>query len=140
MMLIKRQSHQLYDRAMLRKYGYFHNGLERKYWWWELLVKRIDVLLVYIITYVRIFAEVKSKLVLYLLTAAIFLSYHAACRPYDKRSASLLDWLEGLGLQVRFYTLLLIQLLLLFDGGPKLCLATAVLLLLMNGMFVILLG
>merc|ERR550532_2607825 len=37
-----------------RMLGYFYNGLEADKYWWELVVKRVDLLLIYLITYTQI--------------------------------------------------------------------------------------
>mmetsp|Transcript_3474 Transcript_3474/g.6776 ORF Transcript_3474/g.6776 Transcript_3474/m.6776 type:complete len:654 (-) Transcript_3474:52-2013(-) len=136
-LLINRSSSKLQDFKNLRTYGYFYNGYTASYWWWELGVKRIDVLLVYLCTYVSVFPDVKAKLVLYNGIAAVLWAVHSAASPYDQRSNSLVDRLESLGLRVRFFTLFLIQVLLLLDGSSTLCLVVALVVVIINAVFVI---
>ena len=50
-MAIRRKSKQLRNFTTLRAFGYFYNGFELQYFWWELLVKRMDVLCCYGVTY-----------------------------------------------------------------------------------------
>merc|ERR1719223_979031 len=39
---ILKYSNKLQEFSMLRGFGFFYNGFERKCWWWELIVKRMD--------------------------------------------------------------------------------------------------
>merc|ERR1719362_345274 len=75
-----------------------------------------------------------------MIVASIFWVYHSACKPYDQRGVSLVDRLEGLGLRVRFFTLTLVQILLMLNASSTLCLVIAIVLILMNGFFVIMIG
>ena len=46
----------------LKKYGYFFQGLEPNYWWWEILVKRGDILVTTMVTYTNVVPDVRVKL------------------------------------------------------------------------------
>jgi len=41
---------RLQELSTMRDFGYFYNGYEPQFWWWDLFVKRGDVLVVYIAT------------------------------------------------------------------------------------------
>ena len=69
----------------MRKYGYFYNGFGVDSSWWELLVKRMDVLCMYFVNHVSIFQEVQSKLVLFACIGAVFWSLHGTYEAYDAR-------------------------------------------------------
>ena len=60
--------------------GYFYTGFELPYRWWKLLVKRFDTYLIYIVTYTQ-FANVKSKLVVWMVIAAAMLTISAGHHP-----------------------------------------------------------
>lgn len=139
-MIIKRNEKRLQEFKVLRKYGYFYNGLEKAYWWWDLLVKRIEVLLVYIVTYIQVTPDLKGTLTFVTALAAIFWALHATASPYDQRGSRLVDRLESAGLRTRFGTLFLVQILMLAGGNIIICLIAAIVLLVLNGIFVINVG
>ena len=42
-------------------YGYFFVGLEPKYWWWDILVKRMDLLLLMGVTYTNVIESARAS-------------------------------------------------------------------------------
>ena len=42
-------------------YGYFFVGLEPKYWWWDILVKRMDLLLLMGVTYTNVMESARAS-------------------------------------------------------------------------------
>ncbi|CAE7217830.1 lgals3bpb [Symbiodinium pilosum] len=48
-----------------RRFGYFFQGLEAQFWWWDLLVKRLDVALMMLVTYTSFVLDPKAKLMLF---------------------------------------------------------------------------
>lgn len=111
-LILRRHQDDLKTPAMLREYGFFYNGLEPHHYLWELSTKRIDLLIVYFVTYTAYVYDVKGKLIVYLLIAAIAWAAHSRAQPFDDRLNSMLDRLETRCLQTRFFTLALIQVLL----------------------------
>eukprot|EP00746_Dinoflagellata_sp_MGD_P157579 gnl/MRDRNA2_/MRDRNA2_86250_c2_seq1.p1 gnl/MRDRNA2_/MRDRNA2_86250_c2~~gnl/MRDRNA2_/MRDRNA2_86250_c2_seq1.p1 ORF type:complete len:709 (-),score=134.57 gnl/MRDRNA2_/MRDRNA2_86250_c2_seq1:449-2374(-) len=102
----------------LKDFGYFTNGFEPSYWWWDIGWKRLDQLFMVMITFTNLVPDVKGKLILYAFISGIALAGHCYCHPYDDRNAGLLDLCEVLALTSRFFLFGLISLLLIF-GSEK---------------------
>jgi len=122
----------LMEPKILRRFGFFFNGLEPDWYFWELLVKRVDVLLVYLVTYTQFVPDIKAKLILYLVIAGTAWALHNGARPFDNRVNGLLDRLESRCLSTRFLTFALLQLLLIADAPPEVNAVVAVVLVVKN--------
>ena len=109
---IFRKSKHLRNFTTLRAFGYFYNGFELEYFWWELLVKRMDVLCCYIVNYTHFVYDMKAELILYMGIAGFFWAVHNRAMPFDARAHGLVHRLEAEGLRTRFVTLFLVQILL----------------------------
>ena len=133
---ILRNSKHLEDFQTLRRFGYFYNGFKPDYFWWELLVKRTDVLLTNVVTYTHLVYDVKAKLILYMGIAGFFWAFQNRAQPYDQRSNGLIDRLEGEGLRTRFLTLFCVQILLVVNCPMFVSSIAAILLLYLNAKFV----
>ena len=120
------------EPTMMRKYGYFYNGFEPDFWWWELLVKRIDTLTVLVVTYTNLVPDSRARLLLYMVFSGIWWAIHNGASPFDDRGNSMLDKIEGLGLRSRFLTFFIIQMLLLFAAPAWLTWSLAALLVFIN--------
>ena len=87
---------------VMRHYGYFFSGLSPPYWWWEILVKRADAVLLMGITYTNIVPDERAKLLWYAFVSGAMLALHNQCKPYDKRQCGIVDTAETFALAVRF--------------------------------------
>ena len=54
-----------------RRYGFFFQGLEPQYWWWDILVKRADVGLMMLVTYTSVVREPEAKVLLFPLLSGL---------------------------------------------------------------------
>jgi len=104
----------------LQTFGYFFVGLEPQFWWWELLVKRSDVMLVNVIAYTNLMDDVRGKLIFYTILSGLMLSVHNYYKPYDNRSGMLADILETFALNVRFMVFGFVLVLLLVNSRETL--------------------
>jgi len=112
--------------------GYFYLGLEPQYFWWELLVKRLDLLLVFIIAYTNIVPTATGKLFAYSVLASIVWIVQSLARPYDDRYVNLADRAEAVALKARFITNSTLSLLVVVNGGKILCYSGAIFVLVSN--------
>jgi len=101
---------RLHDFKVKRLLGFFYAGLTQQYFWWELLVKRIDVLLMLLVANTNLVEDSRAKLVAYLGISGFFWVSHTACLPFDARKCRLVDRIESSGLAVRFSIFLLLTL------------------------------
>ena len=75
---------------MKRGFGYLYTGFSSGVWWWEILVKRVDTLVVLTITYTNLVMDVRGKLTFYGIWAGVLWAAQAGKRPFDGRRAGLL--------------------------------------------------
>ena len=81
-------------------------------------MKRFDAYLIYVVTY-TLFSKVKSKLVVWMVIAAVMLAIQCGALPFDVRANGLADRVEIIGLVARFASLFLVTLAFL-NGSPPL--------------------
>ena len=117
-----------------RKFGYFIQGLEPAFWWWDVVVKRLDVGLMMVVTFTSMANDEKVKLLLFPLISGVYLSLCAWCKPYVNDQASMLDLLEYILQLTRFCLFGTVSVVLIFAPGKSLTLFIATALLLMLGM------
>eukprot|EP00930_Biecheleria_cincta_P081419 TRINITY_DN7036_c0_g1_i5.p1 TRINITY_DN7036_c0_g1~~TRINITY_DN7036_c0_g1_i5.p1 ORF type:complete len:1115 (-),score=139.33 TRINITY_DN7036_c0_g1_i5:27-3209(-) len=120
-----------------RNLGFFVNGLEGKWFFWDLLVKRLDILLVHVVVYSQLIPDVRAKLLCLAGIAGSFYALHSATHPFDKRQCGLLDRVEEWGLGVRFFTFLAIEFILLLNTKPMVTFALVIVLILTNAHYVL---
>jgi hypothetical protein len=120
-----------------RNFGYLLEGYEPQFWYWELWVKKVDLLATALITYTSITNDPRAKILLYSVQAAIFYGLQLFLSPYDNRSLLLLDRMENTGLLVRECLFTGIAFCLLFDTSKSITLVISALLLAANGQFVV---
>jgi len=89
---------ELQSDFVQRTFGYLLEGYEPRSWWWEMIVKKIDLLVVAIITFTSLANDPRAKLLLYAFVALIAVMVQIAYSPYDNRQVNLLDRVENLGL------------------------------------------
>eukprot|EP00439_Symbiodinium_sp_Y106_P016148 s1282_g2.t1 len=75
-------------------YGYFIDGFEPAYWWWDILIKRGDVAIMMLVTYTSVADDEKAKLLIYPFISGGHLAITAWCRPFLNNQAEILDFLE----------------------------------------------
>ncbi|CAE7779863.1 lgals3bpa [Symbiodinium sp. CCMP2592] len=97
-----------------RLFGYFIEGLEPRFWYWELVVKRLDIGLMLLIASTSVTTDDKAKLLLFALNSGIQLAVTAWLKPYSNSQAEILDFLECLLLGARFVLFTTVAVLLIF--------------------------
>ena len=85
-----------------RQFGYFYQGLELQYWWWDILVKRADVLLMMLVTYTSVVREPEAKVLLFPLLSGLQALLAAWVKPYANDQAQVLDVVEVMLSTIRF--------------------------------------
>lgn len=113
-----RNKFRLQEPSLLRQFAYFYNGYEPKVYWWEILVKKGDVLSLYLISFTEVLPDPRAKL-----------------PPFDDRKNRLADRLEMAALGVRFGTLLGVQILLMVDAPAGIAALVAGIMIVMNAWF-----
>ena len=98
-----------------RKYGYFIQGFEPQYWWWDIVVKRFDILLMNLITYTSIATDEKAKLLVFPIISGCALGLCAWCQPFTNTQAEILDFLEMCLLSFRFCLFSMVAIMLIFN-------------------------
>mmetsp|Transcript_74323 Transcript_74323/g.170430 ORF Transcript_74323/g.170430 Transcript_74323/m.170430 type:complete len:511 (+) Transcript_74323:136-1668(+) len=131
-----KNKHGLYTPQTQKVFGYLVQGLESEFWWWELVVKRLDILVVAIIAYTPIVYDVRGKLVLYGIVSTCALVVHVQYQPFDDRQAGLLDRVELRALQARAFTFWALTCLFIFEAIPKVAKAIAGVMLASNAIFI----
>lgn len=115
--VLRNDRHRQQEQHFRRKYGYFHVGLEPDMYWWEMTVKKLDMLCLSVITFTELFEDPRAKLIMYLVVASVFLAIHNAYHPFDDRQNCLADRLEFRGPRTHFLTLSILRLLLVLGAG-----------------------
>ena len=108
-----------------RRYGYFIEGYEPQFWWWDIIVKRADIGVMNIITYTSIADDSKAKLLLFPFVSGCMLAISAWCKPFANSQAEILDFLEMCLLSFRFVLFSIVCLLLIFNPSKELIYACA---------------
>ncbi|CAE7203790.1 rngB, partial [Symbiodinium sp. CCMP2456] len=85
-----------------RRFGFFFQGLEPKFWWWDLLVKRLDVALMMLLTYTSVVPDPKGKLMLFPALSGFQVYLAAWVKPYANDQAEILDVVEVTLSAIRF--------------------------------------
>jgi hypothetical protein len=120
-----------------RNFGYLLEGYEPQYWYWELLVKKVDLLATALITYTSVANDPRAKILLYSVQAAIFYALQLYLAPYDNRQLKLLDRMENTGLLVRETLFTGIAFVLLFDTSASFTMGICGILVGLNAYFVL---
>eukprot|EP00439_Symbiodinium_sp_Y106_P027297 s201_g3.t1 len=74
-----------------RRYGFFIDGFEPQYWWWDIVVKRGDIAIMLLLTYT---SDDKAKLLLYPIISGIVMALCSWCKPFLNDQAEILDSFE----------------------------------------------
>lgn len=99
--VISRLGKKRFTPEYIGYYGFFYQGFEPSYWYWDLTVKRFDVFAMTAVAHTNIVPDVRAKLLWYMLQSGIMLALHNFCKPLDERRAGLLDFIESFALSVR---------------------------------------
>eukprot|EP00435_Cladocopium_sp_Y103_P034368 s881_g8.t2 len=102
-----------------RKYGFFIQGFEPQYWWWDIIVKRFDILIMNLVTYTSIATEEKAKLLTFPIISGCALGISAWCQPFTNTQAEILDFLEMCLLSFRFTLFSMIAIMLIFNPSAN---------------------
>jgi hypothetical protein len=129
-----------FNDVNMRKFGYFYQGFEPKFWYWEIGWKRLDILLVLTVTYTSLVPDVRAKVIIYVMLAGIALAAHTYNQPYDDRNHGLLDRGEMFALLVRFSTFATVALLLLVGANATITFVFMGTILLVNFLYMIFIG
>ncbi|CAE7405136.1 UVR8 [Symbiodinium sp. CCMP2592] len=111
-----------------RRYGYFFQGLEPKFWWWDILVKRADVGMMMLVTYTSVVPTPVAKLLLFPVLSGFQACLAAWVKPYVNDQAGLLDMLEVILTGIRFLLFSSVSSLLVMNTSPEITRGTAYLL------------
>jgi hypothetical protein len=103
----------------MRRFGYFYQGFEPQYWYWEIGWKRFDFLIVSFVTYTSLVPDPRAKVIIYVMLGGVAMAAHMFCQPYDDRMHGLLDRSETMALLVRFNTFGAVATLLLAGGSMQ---------------------
>lgn len=77
-----------------RRYGFFIDGFEPQYWWWDIVVKRGDIAIMLLLTYTSVADDDKAKLLLYPIISGIVMALCSWCKPFLNDQAEILDSFE----------------------------------------------
>jgi hypothetical protein len=77
-----------------RKYGFFIQGYEPQFWWWDIIVKRLDVGTMNLVTYTSLAADEKAKLLLFPILSGCQLGIFSWYKPFTEAQGRILDVLE----------------------------------------------
>ncbi|CAE7765918.1 UVR8 [Symbiodinium sp. CCMP2592] len=102
-----------------RRYGYFIQGYEPQFWYWELVVKRIDVGLVMLFTYTAVVPDAEAKLLLLPLLSGFQTITTAWLKPYANSQNQILDFVDVYLGTVRFILFSCIAALLILRPGER---------------------
>jgi hypothetical protein len=105
----------LKSKTVQRNFGYLLEGYEPRAWWWEILVRKLDLLAAALITYTSIAPELKSKILLYAVLASTALGLQISIEPFDDRKLHLLDTVEKIGLFCRYLLFTGLSICILID-------------------------
>ncbi|CAE7032759.1 rngB [Symbiodinium sp. CCMP2592] len=117
LVLLRLKNRQAIDNS--RRFGYFLQGLEHQYWWWDILVKRVDVGLMMLITYTSVVQEPASKLLIFPVLSGFQMGLAAWVKPYANDQAEILDVLEVVLIATRFLFFSLVAFLLILNPSPE---------------------
>ena len=85
-----------------RRYGNVIHGLDPSFWWWDIIVKRFDTLLMLLVNSTSIADDARAKLLLFPILSGMQLALMAWFKPYTKSRSNILNYLEFGLLLVRF--------------------------------------
>eukprot|EP00927_Polykrikos_kofoidii_P019674 TRINITY_DN19222_c0_g1_i1.p1 TRINITY_DN19222_c0_g1~~TRINITY_DN19222_c0_g1_i1.p1 ORF type:complete len:1354 (-),score=147.35 TRINITY_DN19222_c0_g1_i1:178-3819(-) len=109
--------YDLQSMFVTRNFGYLISGFEPKMWWWEIVFKKVDLLITVIITYTPLSTDLTTKVLLYSVQSGWALTMQIHLAPFDNRKIKLLDRVETISLVVRYLLFNILAIYLLVDLG-----------------------
>eukprot|EP00929_Paragymnodinium_shiwhaense_P037713 TRINITY_DN20044_c4_g1_i1.p1 TRINITY_DN20044_c4_g1~~TRINITY_DN20044_c4_g1_i1.p1 ORF type:complete len:1353 (-),score=98.86 TRINITY_DN20044_c4_g1_i1:163-4221(-) len=120
---------------VLAQLGYFYTGFKFRFWWWDIFVKRADVLMFMTISSTPTMPDDRARLLWYTFASATFWAVHERYRAFDGRQGGVLNGLESLALSSRFSSVLFICVVLLSEAKPWQCIVLGILVFIANALF-----
>eukprot|EP00438_Fugacium_kawagutii_P024221 Skav223082 [mRNA] locus=scaffold419:250247:251663:+ [translate_table: standard] len=117
-----------------RKFGFFIQGYEPKFWWWDIIVKRLDVGVMKGLTYTSVVSDAKAKLLLFPIFSGFQLGLFTWFKPFHEAQGGILDVLEMCLLIVRFCLFSIVSIILIFNPPRTIAMVLAVLLVSLLGL------
>ena len=121
-MLLFLRIYKLKDRQNpenFRRYGFFIEGYEPGFWYWDIIVKRFDIAIMNLVTYTSLADDQKAKLLLFPFISGTMLAIAAWCRPFTNDQAEILDFMEMCLLSFRFVLFSMVAVLLIFNPSAE---------------------
>lgn len=108
-----------------RKYGFFIQGYEPQFWWWDIIVKRLDVGTMNLVTYTSLAADEKAKLLLFPILSGCQLGIFSWYKPFTEAQGRILDVLEMTLLITRFSLFSVVSIILIFNPSTTVTMVLA---------------
>eukprot|EP00439_Symbiodinium_sp_Y106_P035489 s3907_g4.t1 len=77
-----------------RRFGYFINGFEPRYWWYDLVIRRLDIAAMMLVTYTSLTNDERAKLLSYPVISGAQMAYCSWIQPFQNSQAQILDFFE----------------------------------------------
>ena len=123
----------LQDSENYRCYGYFVQGFQKNFWYWDIVVKRADTCVMLVVAYTSLTGTEEMKLLIFPIISGLFLALSTWYKPYLNAQAGILDLVEYVLLGSRFLLFSVVALLLIVFPGKVSVELCAFLLVLMMG-------
>ncbi|OLQ04045.1 Attractin [Symbiodinium microadriaticum] len=96
-----------------RRFGYFINGFEPRFWWYDLVVRRLDIAFMMLVTYTSLTDDQRAKLLSYPVISGAQMAICAWLQPFENSQAQILDFFE-IGLAIfRFLLFSMVSVILI---------------------------
>jgi len=96
-----------------RRFGYFINGFEPRFWWYDLVVRRLDIACMMLVTYTSLTDDQRAKLLSYPVISGAQMAICAWLQPFENSQAQILDFFE-IGLAIfRFLLFSMVSVILI---------------------------
>ena len=102
-----------------RKYGYFIQGYEAHFWWWDIIIKNFDVGVMMVITYTSLVPAPEAKLLCYPVLSGLQFGMTAWLAPFSNQQAGILDVLEVALQTSRFIVFSVVAALMILSLGEE---------------------
>jgi hypothetical protein len=113
--LLRKSRNKLHhDVPTKEKYGFLCSGFEMRHYYWEIVII-VRKTIVNTLAATSIAPNTVARLPWYLVVAIVSTAYHLRTQPFEKRSYQLLDRLERMAIYCWVTSVLLVQLVIVFD-------------------------
>jgi hypothetical protein len=121
--LLKKNKNKLHhDVPTKEKYGFLCSGFEMRHYYWEIVII-VRKTVVNTLAATSLAPNTVSRLPWYLVVAIFSTAYHLRTQPFEKRSYQLLDRLERMAIYCWVTSVLLVQVVIVFDISQNVNLA-----------------